>query len=358
MLQLSYIRTHADEVRRAIAQKGVRLDIDALLALDSRVNALKNEVPAGQRPSITVTAEEAIRAGTLTLTRLDDKKTFRSALGALAVGKSRVLPIGDGRAGVFSWKGTLSMTLAAGGTFNQDLIFKSATVSALRVVYDRERLDLENKSFEFQLSSAAKSAAISVIGEDGGELARGEASYKGEAPGTWLKITWAGKSGNVLRLDFQVVDTTGLRATMKFYPWSVSIPHEEVVFGSGKAEVRASEEQKLDAGYQKIVDAIAKIRNAEPSMPVKLYIAGHTDTVGGADENRKLSLARAQAIARFYGDRGLPLAVMYAGFGEDALRVKTADNVDEAKNRRADYVVAIEAPMVARGVRPKWYELR
>jgi hypothetical protein len=85
---------------------------------------------------------------------------------------------------------------------------------------------------------------------------------------------------------------------------------------------------------------------------------GHTDTVGSAADNRKLSLARARAIAAWYHERGLPLPLAYAGFGEDALKVKTPDNTDEAANRRADYIVGVEEPLVARGVRASWYKLQ
>ncbi|HMV68007.1 MAG TPA: serine--tRNA ligase, partial [Myxococcota bacterium] len=43
MLTLSYIRGHADAVRKAILDKGVRLDLDHLLGLDARLAALKTE---------------------------------------------------------------------------------------------------------------------------------------------------------------------------------------------------------------------------------------------------------------------------------------------------------------------------
>jgi outer membrane protein OmpA-like peptidoglycan-associated protein len=74
-------------------------------------------------------------------------------------------------------------------------------------------------------------------------------------------------------------------------------------------------------------------------MKVRLYIAGHTDTVGPSAKNRKLSLARAQAIATYFRSKGLAVSIAVAGFGEDVPKVKTADNTDERANRRADYVI-------------------
>lgn len=43
MLKLSYIRENVELVRTAIAKKGVKLDLDALLSLDARITALKRE---------------------------------------------------------------------------------------------------------------------------------------------------------------------------------------------------------------------------------------------------------------------------------------------------------------------------
>ena len=44
MLSLQFIREHPDLVRKAIADKGARVDLDALLALDAEVRAMKTEV--------------------------------------------------------------------------------------------------------------------------------------------------------------------------------------------------------------------------------------------------------------------------------------------------------------------------
>jgi len=72
---------------------------------------------------------------------------------------------------------------------------------------------------------------------------------------------------------------------------------------------------------------------------MQLYVAGHTDTVGTSASNRKLSLARARAIATYFKSKGLRIPIAFAGFGEDVLLVKTADETDERRNRRVDYVL-------------------
>ena len=257
------------------------------------------------------------------------------------------------------YDGQIVTTFADGGRATQTLAFDAVVAGSMTVGYTRDRLDLDAHTLEFTVSRPAAHADLKVIGVDGKELATAAADYKGERAGTWLPIHWTPtRAGNVLALELHVTSADGVRGGLRLVPYNVPVPHEEVVFETGKADIRPSEEAKLDASYKKIVDAVAEVRRAEPKLPVTLYIAGHTDTVGSAADNRKLSLARAKAIGAWFRDRGLPLPIAYAGFGEDALKVKTPDNTDNAANRRADYIVGVEEPLVARGVHAPWLKLQ
>ena len=82
----------------------------------------------------------------------------------------------------------------------------------------------------------------------------------------------------------------------------------------------------------------------------RLYVAGHTDTVGGDPDNLTLSKGRARAIAQYFHSHGFKMPTFFAGCGKRLLRVKTADNVDDARNRRADYTLALEAPPLPAGI--------
>jgi outer membrane protein OmpA-like peptidoglycan-associated protein len=312
---------------------------------------LTNNVPPGKKPSILLTAKEPIKLVTLDIERLEDRKAFKLNAGPLTVGERAELAIGDGKAGTARWKGKL-VVVAASGEVANDVTFESHTIAgagAPRLVYDRGHLDLERGRLEFQVSQPAEKAELVVVGEDGKAIASVEKSLAGQRPGAWLPIEWKPTAAPVLRLELKVSTIAGGAVHAKLVPWSVAIAHEEVVFPSGQATIAESETKKLDASYQKIVDAVDKVRKHEPQLDVRVYVAGHTDTVGGADDNRKLSQARAKAIAAWFRDRGLPMPMYYAGFGEDQPRVKTADNTDEARNRRADYVVGVEEPASGRG---------
>jgi outer membrane protein OmpA-like peptidoglycan-associated protein len=317
--------------------------------------ALKTQVKPGERPSLTVTAPVDVVRVQVELTRADGSPLTLSHGPIPARHPAAIaLPAGKG-----AYQGKLVAEFRDGNRASYDLHFDVAVAGELKVGYARERLDLDAHTLEFTLSRPAGHAELRVIGDDGSELAHASADYHGERAGSWLPISWTpSRPGNVLALELRASSNDGAAGGVRLVPWSVRIPHEEVVFETGKADVRPSEEAKLDKSYKSIVDTVAAVRKAEPSLAVKLYIAGHTDTVGSSADNRKLSLARARAIAGWFHDRGLPLPIAFSGYGEDALKVKTPDNTDEAANRRVDYIVGVEEPLVARGVRAPWYKLQ
>ena len=72
---------------------------------------------------------------------------------------------------------------------------------------------------------------------------------------------------------------------------------------------------------------------------VKIVVTGHTDTVGTAAYNDKLSVRRAKAVKAELAQYGVTgNAVVTEGAGENGLMVPTADGVREAQNRRAEIV--------------------
>ncbi|MEE8408224.1 MAG: OmpA family protein [Myxococcota bacterium] len=81
-------------------------------------------------------------------------------------------------------------------------------------------------------------------------------------------------------------------------------------------------------------------------------VGGYTDTLGNAELNKQLSGERVRALARSLRERGLNVPVFYAGFGEKHMAVKTEDEVDESRNRRARYILAVMSPETG-----DWYAL-
>ena len=225
---------------------------------------------------------------------------------------------------------------------------------APQIQIDKSKVDLANHRLEMRLSQPPADVEIVVTADSGEQLASDRHDFTGHAAGSPLIVTWTPSSdAPAARIELRAHDTAGGFAGMAIVSWSISIPHEEVVFKTDSAEIMDSERPKLEASLQLISAAVAKHKD-EFGHPT-LFIAGHTDTVGGNGYNLKLSQARAQSIARWFKSHGLRIAVAYEGFGESALAVKTADNVDEPRNRRVDYILSVEEPALrATGFHPSW----
>ena len=293
------------------------------------------DVPVGKKPLLRITASEPASDVRCDLER-DDGKRFALRPGRLGKGQSVVLPVGDGAAGKAGYKGTLSATVA-GKRWAEEITFETRVRAPLEVGYDAEHLDLDKHVLQFKPSRGVVEASLRVLGEGGNELGNGSASYDGKAAGTWLAISWTQPAGaKVLKLELRVAASDGLATNVELVPWSVAIEHEDVNFRTDSADIDPSEREKLDASLAKIQDVIGK---NERFVKLKLYVAGHTDTVGPSAKNRTLSLARARAIATYFRAHGLAIAIVVAGFGEDVLKVQTPDETDERANRRADYVL-------------------
>ena len=297
---------------------------------------LKGDVPVGQKPVLKLIAVQPVTDVRIELKR-DDGKVFTMRQPALAKGQSVMLPIGDGAAGKAAYKGSISAQVAGGQRWSDQLTFETLVRAPLKVGYDIDHLDLDNHVLQFKPSRPAASAELVVIGEDGKEIGTGAAAYKGMPADTWLSISWTQPpKARVMMLKLRVVASDGLAATVELIPWSVTVDHEDVNFATDSAVIERTEEAKLDASLAKINEIV---KRSQRFIKMRLYIAGHTDTVGPDAKNRKLSLDRARAIARYFRQKGLALPIAFAGFGESVLKVKTADNVDERANRRADYVL-------------------
>lgn len=213
----------------------------------------------------------------------------------------------------------------------------AANPAPVHVAYDAGHLDLDAHTLQFKPSRAVSEATIVAIGEDGAELGKGAAAYHGQPGGQWLAITWTQPdAARVMMLRLRVATDDGVATNVELVPWSVTIDHDDVNFSTDSAVIEPGETAKLDASFAKIHELIGRTSKV---MKLRLYIAGHTDTVGPAAKNRELSRARAVAIGTYLRKKGIAVPIVVAGFGEDVLKVKTADNTDERTNRRADYVL-------------------
>lgn len=103
----------------------------------------------------------------------------------------------------------------------------------------------------------------------------------------------------------------------------------DVQFDTGKATILPESQALLDGAAEML----------KSSSSLRIEVAGHTDNVGAAEANQKLSEARAKSVMDALAQRGVPAARMTAkGYGQS---VPVADNRTEegrAKNRRVELV--------------------
>lgn len=217
----------------------------------------------------------------------------------------------------------------------------------LELSVDRSKVDLEGRRLEVKLSRPACKVVLKVIGESGTVLANVIQPFDGSPAGTPLTVGWS-PSGTeqVSRIEVWGHDTAGFYVGVAITPWNVKIPHEEVNFENNSDAIRASEVPKLEASLKLVKDALGKHKDLGS---ISLFIAGHTDSVGSAEHNLGLSRRRARSIAAWFRGQGVRIPIAYEGLGEASLLVKTADEVAEPRNRRVDYILAIEPPRLPAG---------
>ena len=131
---------------------------------------------------------------------------------------------------------------------------------------------------------------MEVIGPDGSVIGTGETSVDNM---DGADLQWSQTSGEAVKLRVSARDSHALPGQLELSPWFYSIPHEDIVFQSGQSTVVTSETPKLEEAWQDIQNVLAKYGKV---VTINLYIAGYTDTVGPADQNRVLSIARAKSI--------------------------------------------------------------
>jgi outer membrane protein OmpA-like peptidoglycan-associated protein len=214
--------------------------------------------------------------------------------------------------------------------------------AALEVTIDKSSVDLENHRLELRMSRPAGHVRIQVFDASGSTLAEHDIDFRGRPANERLVVRWKPKSDEpVAKIEVYAYDVDDNYKGIAIVPWSLAIPHEDVTFETNSATIRSAEETKLKQSLEEIQQAFDKHKDLGN---VTLFIAGHTDTRGSAEHNRELSRRRARAIAQWFRSHGYKTPIAYEGFGEHVPKVKTADEVDEPRNRRVDYVLSVEPP--------------
>ncbi|MCP4805486.1 MAG: OmpA family protein [Proteobacteria bacterium] len=216
--------------------------------------------------------------------------------------------------------------------------------SALSVDLSNASADIEEHTLTVNVTAPVSSAEVVAYGAGKVELDRTTIEI-GEGPGD-ITIPWVGDASDVVLLDVKVENDSAW-AGFTFSPWFLDVPHDDVLFESNSDVIDADQEFKLEQTLAELNGVLEKYGDV---VPVKLYIAGCTDTVGDAGGNRDLSRRRAKSIAKWLRAHGYSEPIYYHGFGEGLLAVPTGDGVDMQANRRALYLVGAAPPPAGSGI--------
>ena len=90
-------------------------------------------------------------------------------------------------------------------------------------------------------------------------------------------------------------------------------------------------------GDAAILDEAAEILKAHPD--VTIYVDGYCDAIGSEEYNLKLSQRRADAVAKYLEDKGIPASRLIArGFGKTNFVASNDTDEGRAQNRRVELV--------------------
>lgn len=230
--------------------------------------------------------------------------------------------------------------------------FEVASLDRVGLAASSADLDLDTDRLVVHATRAVTGAFLEVKGIGGAVIASANADL---GDPTAPVFRWDDGGQEVIQLVVQAQDEHGFRSTLTLSPWSYAIPHEDVVFESGRHDIREEEAPKLESSWTELAAVLAKYGSV---VEARLFVAGYTDTVGDPASNQVLSTRRAKAIATWFRTRGFTGTIAYQGFGESVLAVGTPDETDEAANRRSLYVVAADLPAISEQLPAQaWSEL-
>jgi outer membrane protein OmpA-like peptidoglycan-associated protein len=312
--------------------------------VDLRVDA---RAAPGQTPKLTLVINKDVTSASVELVAGSAK--LKQKQGPQAAGGTIEFALPHKAAGVLTWKGSLDIAFADGTTAGMPLTFQTEVLSAnFTFGFNKDDLDLNNDKLTFKSERATSRVEIEVYGDDDDLLASSAIDYPEPVPaGQPVAVTWNPKTrAEVLRIRLIAHDEKGAFRSLDSFPFTITIPHDDVVFDSGKSTIRADQEPKLAATIPEIEKATKRYGRAVKAagVVVRLFIAGHTDTAGPASSNQALSQARAVAIGKWFKAHGVAVSVHARGFGESLLKVETPDDTDNEQNRRVDYDIAVDSP--------------
>jgi outer membrane protein OmpA-like peptidoglycan-associated protein len=299
-------------------------------------------VSGKKMPAIVLNPQKDVRSVVVSLKRGDGKKTSVRA-GGVKAGSKKELSIRQ-EPGAFDYTADFKVVWGDGSKGTFKMKFELTRTQKLALTLKPEDVDLDKRKMSFSINNPAAKAELIIVGQNGKPIKSVKRAYNKAKPGTALELSYPDPGNEVLYMDLKVYDVAGFWTGVRLTPLYAEIPHDDVIFDSGKWNIKSSEEGKLKKTRDLLKKEIEKFTKHNAALSLRLYIAGYTDTVGSPGSNQTLSNNRARSIARWFRKNGLRLEIYYQGFGEKVLAKPTPDETAEQKNRRALYVLSSQKP--------------
>jgi len=321
--------------------------IEDQLGLRVRATVSGNEMPA-----FVIEPVEPVRSLLIKLTRQDGRR-LQVGASNVAAGSKRELRVQQPN-GSYTYKAEFQVLWGSGEKSEFEMSYKLTRSGKLELFVKPGDIDLDAGTMSFKLSNPASHAELLIVLEGGQKLPLITKSYNNAPAGSVLSLRWKAPH-NIDHMDFKAYDQAGFWKAIRITPFTIAIPHDDVVFDNAKWNIKKSEEPKLEDTMGQIRDALKKHGTL---LQLELYVAGYTDTVGSPSYNQNLSTNRARSIAAWFAAHGLRIPIHYQGFGEEILAVPTPDETPEPKNRRALYILSAQLPVGIKSIpRQDWRSL-
>jgi OOP family OmpA-OmpF porin len=124
-------------------------------------------------------------------------------------------------------------------------------------------------------------------------------------------------------------------------PIKEEVAAKPVIIEKGRQKINVKfnfDNSTIKKGYYKDINNLVKVMKNYPGL--KVVIEGHTDNVGNAAYNKKLSQKRAYAVKKYMVTKGIDANRIKArGFGKDRPIASNKTNKGRLKNRRVEAAV-------------------
>ena len=319
---------------------------------------IQNRVPVGQKAHLTLVPTAHVRQVEFELQNAEGKSVrtwkFKRVRKGKALDFKWKVPLGESK-----WTGVISCKHGS-ALHKAQLQLSMVSMPRLDVGFSKEDVFMDKRLIIVQPSHALAWAEMNIFNDQGEQIAEERTPIEAKTKRVEIKLPSL-EGQTIRRVELKLEDNYGQWVQIRVVHWYAEIPHDDVEFETGQATVRPEEAGKIDAVLHQIeAEQVAfrkELGRVDASLDLKLYVGGFTDTVGQSNDNLKLSLERARAIAQYFRKKGIKGQIYYAGFGETHPAVPTADNVAEARNRRAIYVITNAKPQGFVPPRGKWLQI-